>query len=84
LLGALSLVRFSTVSDRFISEIGVGKRASTMKENKLEMMISAMQYLKLQIYPMTSLEETVEFLDIGKYSLIMLQLKDYSKTQQEK
>lgn len=66
LLGTLSIVRFSTVSDRFISEIGAGKRASTMNENKLEMMISAMEYLKLQIYPMPALEETVDFLEIAQ------------------
>lgn len=58
-------MRFSTVSDRFITEIGVGKGASAMKESKHEIMISAMQYLRLQIYPMSALEETVDFLEIS-------------------
>eukprot|EP00842_Homolaphlyctis_polyrhiza_P005771 jgi/Hompol1/6195/HPOL_000607-RA len=61
LIGALSNIRFGTVSDRFISEIGRGA-AATMKENKMELLIRSMRFLKLKIYPMDSLEETTDFL----------------------
>ncbi|KAJ3277512.1 Cell morphogenesis protein PAG1, partial [Borealophlyctis nickersoniae] len=61
LIGALSNIRFVTVSDRFVAELKV---AGTMKENKLEMIIKSMRFLKLKIYPMEYLEETAEFLEI--------------------
>ncbi|KAL5035352.1 hypothetical protein BDV3_005299 [Batrachochytrium dendrobatidis] len=60
LIGALSNIRFATVSDRFISEIGRG--AAPTKETKLELIIRSMRFLKLKIYPMDCLEETAEFL----------------------
>ncbi|KAI8911076.1 cell morphogenesis N-terminal-domain-containing protein [Gorgonomyces haynaldii] len=63
LIGTLSLIRFSTVSDRFITEIGKG--GADLKESKHEMMIWSMRFLKLQLYPMSALEETVDFLEIA-------------------
>ncbi|KAJ3416925.1 hypothetical protein HDV05_007983 [Chytridiales sp. JEL 0842] len=61
--GALSSVRFATVSDRFVSEISeLSKYAA--KEAKLEMMIRCMRFLKIKIYPMDVLEETADFLQI--------------------
>ncbi|KAH9273162.1 hypothetical protein BASA83_004451 [Batrachochytrium salamandrivorans] len=64
LIGALSNIRFSTVSDRFISEIGCGAAVTKeiKLELKLELIIRSMRFLKLKIYPMDCLEETAEFL----------------------
>nr|KAJ3422130.1 Cell morphogenesis protein PAG1 [Polyrhizophydium stewartii] len=72
LIGALSNIRFATVSDRFISEIGRGAAVNreSKSELKLELMIRSMRFLKLKasllnlaaIYPMDCLEETAEFL----------------------
>jgi hypothetical protein len=47
LIGSLSSIRFSTVSDRFITEIGKG--GAHLKEAKLEMLIGSMRYLKLPV-----------------------------------
>ncbi|KAJ3152742.1 Cell morphogenesis protein PAG1 [Geranomyces michiganensis] len=59
LVGALSNIRFSTVSGRFITELN---KASTVKEGKLDLIIRSMRFLKLKIYPMDALEDTAEFL----------------------
>ncbi|KAJ3194719.1 Cell morphogenesis protein PAG1 [Irineochytrium annulatum] len=64
LIGALSNIRFATVSDRFVSEISELSRASSVRELKLELIIRSMRFLKLKIYPMESLEETADFLGI--------------------
>ncbi|KAJ3080796.1 Cell morphogenesis protein PAG1, partial [Quaeritorhiza haematococci] len=61
LIGALSGIRFGTVSDRFVAELG---RSGGMKENKVEQIVRSMRFLKLKIYPMDALEETADFLQI--------------------
>ncbi|RUS21260.1 hypothetical protein BC937DRAFT_93188 [Endogone sp. FLAS-F59071] len=65
LLGALSLIRFASVSDKFIVELERYNRDVTKeKENqsKVEMVIKGMRYLKLKIYPDYALEDTADFL----------------------
>ncbi|KAI8898227.1 cell morphogenesis N-terminal-domain-containing protein [Globomyces pollinis-pini] len=62
LLGALSEMRFDTITDRFITEIREIKGVDRLSELKLEMIIKSMHYLKLKIYPMVALEETTDFL----------------------
>ncbi|TPX59464.1 hypothetical protein PhCBS80983_g02476 [Powellomyces hirtus] len=59
LVGALSNIRFATVSGRFITELS---KASTLKEGKLDLIIRSMRFLKLKIYPMDALEDTADFL----------------------
>ncbi|KAJ3161216.1 Cell morphogenesis protein PAG1 [Geranomyces variabilis] len=59
LVGALSNIRFSTVSGRFITELN---KASAVKEGKLDLIIRSMRFLKLKIYPMDALEDTADFL----------------------
>jgi hypothetical protein len=61
LVGALSNLRFSTVTDRFLSEIN---KQVAAKEAKLEILIRSMRFLKLKIYPMENLEETADFLRV--------------------
>lgn len=75
--GSLSRIRFATVSDRFIAEIGkidsvsssnqnlkLKTSSNASKETKLEIFIRCMRYLKLTVYPMDALEETAEFLAV--------------------
>ncbi|KAJ3185369.1 Cell morphogenesis protein PAG1 [Gaertneriomyces sp. JEL0708] len=59
LAGALSNIRFASISARFVAELS---RASAKQESKLELLIRSMRYLKLKIYPMDALEDSVEFL----------------------
>jgi hypothetical protein len=44
---SIPYTRFSSVSDRFITEIGRG--GANLKEIKLEMLVWAMRFLKLQV-----------------------------------
>ncbi|KAG2181999.1 hypothetical protein INT43_006925 [Umbelopsis isabellina] len=64
LIGALSNIRFVSVSDRFIAELEKYNYHAIMKEkqNKIEMLIRGMRYLKIKIYPLDALEETADFL----------------------
>ncbi|KAI9091522.1 cell morphogenesis N-terminal-domain-containing protein [Phlyctochytrium arcticum] len=59
LVGALSAVRFASVSARFITELS---RGAQLKEGKLDLIIRSMRFLKLKIYPMDALEDTADFL----------------------
>ena len=72
LAGCLSELRFSTVSDRFLTEIN---KQGSLKEAKVELLIRSMRFLKLKvrafdffsqekIYPMNELEETADFLKV--------------------
>ncbi|KAJ3352644.1 Cell morphogenesis protein PAG1, partial [Entophlyctis luteolus] len=68
-LGKLSNLRFTKVTDSFIKEISeLSKPTSNMDPNiqslRLEIIIRAMRYVKLKIYPMDALEESAEFLMI--------------------
>ncbi|KAI8612838.1 cell morphogenesis N-terminal-domain-containing protein [Chytriomyces sp. MP71] len=68
-LGKLSNIRFAKVSDGFVKEISelskaVANRDPALQALKLEICIRAMRFIKLKIYPMDALEETVEFLNI--------------------
>ncbi|ORZ22813.1 cell morphogenesis N-terminal-domain-containing protein [Lobosporangium transversale] len=66
LMGSLSNVRFATVSDRFIAELEKYKTGVPVKdkerEQRMEMLIRGMRYLNLKLYPMSSFEETADFL----------------------
>ncbi|EGG02515.1 uncharacterized protein MELLADRAFT_91353 [Melampsora larici-populina 98AG31] len=67
LLGALSNIRFASVSDRFASEIDLTNRAAAIKDQKdsetrLGFLIRGVQYLKLKVYPLEAFEETAEFI----------------------
>ncbi|KAJ3276521.1 Cell morphogenesis protein PAG1 [Terramyces sp. JEL0728] len=62
LLGVLSHTRFSTISDRLLSEIKEVKGVDRVSEMNLELKIRCTHYLKLKIYPMAALEEAADFL----------------------
>jgi hypothetical protein len=62
LMGALSELRFSTITDRFISELRDVKGIEKQSESKLEMLVGCMKYLKLKLYPMSKLEDSADFL----------------------
>lgn len=51
LIGALSNIRFVSVSDRFIAELEKYNYHAIMKEkqNKIEMLIRGMRYLKIKV-----------------------------------
>ncbi|KAJ3248569.1 Cell morphogenesis protein PAG1 [Chytriomyces hyalinus] len=68
-LGKLSNIRFAKVTDGFVKEISelsktVANRDPALQALKLEICIRAMRFIKLKIYPMDALEETVEFVNI--------------------
>jgi hypothetical protein len=62
LMGALSELRFSTITDRFITELRDIKGIDKQSESKLEMLVGCMKYLKLKLYPMSKLEDSADFL----------------------
>ncbi|KAJ1919586.1 Cell morphogenesis protein PAG1 [Tieghemiomyces parasiticus] len=63
LIGAISGVRFATMSDRFIAELEkVPSTGPIPHEGQVEMVIRGMRYLQLKVYPVESLEETAQFL----------------------
>ncbi|CAG8480610.1 2034_t:CDS:10 [Paraglomus brasilianum] len=62
LIGALSNIRFATVSDRFIAKLGELTRAPVRDESRICYIINGMRFLKLKIYPVEALDETAEFL----------------------
>jgi Cell morphogenesis N-terminal len=55
LIGALSNIRFVSVSDRFIAELEKYNYHAIMKEkqNKIEMLIRGMRYLKIKVRTFT-------------------------------
>ena len=57
LMGSISSVRFASVSAKFIASLEHG-----LKDNKLDPLIRGMRFLKLKLYPMELLDETVIFL----------------------
>jgi hypothetical protein len=70
LIGGMSKLRFSKVTGRFIGisflafnfKAELNKSIAVTKESKIVMMIQFMRFIKLNIYPMESLEETAIFL----------------------
>ncbi|CAG8516630.1 730_t:CDS:2 [Paraglomus occultum] len=62
LIGALSNIRFATVSDRFIVKLGELTRAPLRDEARICYIINGMRFLKLKIYPVEALDETADFL----------------------
>lgn len=64
LLGWLSGIRFTSVSDRFIADLEKSGRGLLPKERepRVEMIINGMKHLKIRIYPASCLEDSAEFL----------------------
>ncbi|MBW0481985.1 hypothetical protein O181_021700 [Austropuccinia psidii MF-1] len=67
LLGALSNIRFASVSDRFASEIDLMYRSGLLRDQKdtearLGYLIRAVQFLKLKVYPIEAFEDAIEFI----------------------
>ncbi|KAG5437458.1 hypothetical protein PCANB_000886 [Pneumocystis canis] len=63
LLGWMSKVRFSSVSDRFIADLEKFKgNISKEKELRVEMVIHGMKYLKIKLFPEDALEESSDFI----------------------
>ncbi|BFZ58482.1 Cell morphoproteinsis protein PAG1 [Savitreella phatthalungensis] len=70
LLGALSAIRFVSVSDRFIADIEKYGRGMIQKDREtfVEMLITGMRHLKLRLYPAQYLEDSAEFvLSLSKF-----------------
>ncbi|ORX97729.1 hypothetical protein K493DRAFT_258703 [Basidiobolus meristosporus CBS 931.73] len=66
LIGWLSNIRFTSMSDRFIAELE--KEPQGGRESSYELIIRGMRCLKLKIYPADALEETADFLQsCGKF-----------------
>ena len=49
LIGALSNIRFATVSDRFIAKLGELTRAPVRDESRICYIINGMRFLKLKV-----------------------------------
>ncbi|KAG4305543.1 hypothetical protein PORY_001099 [Pneumocystis oryctolagi] len=63
LLGWMSRVRFSSVSDRFIADLEKFRGNITKeKELKVEMVIHGMKCLKIKLFPEDALEESSDFI----------------------
>jgi len=67
LLGALSNIRFTSVSDRFAAEIDAMNRAAHLRDQKdgearLGYLIRGVQFLKLKVYPLEAFEDTADFI----------------------
>ncbi|KAG5513854.1 hypothetical protein PMAC_000476 [Pneumocystis sp. 'macacae'] len=63
LLGWMSKVRFSSVSDRFIADLEKFRGNITReKELKVEMVIHGMKSLKIKLFPEDALEESSDFI----------------------
>lgn len=64
LLGSLSVLRFTSVSDRFVADLEKSTSVTLAKEKeaRIEMMIHGMRYLRIRIFPIARLEEASEFL----------------------
>lgn len=60
LMGAISTIRFASVIDRFVNELR--SAATTIGETRGDLIIKSMRYFRLKLYPMDSLDETVDFL----------------------
>ncbi|KAI9139236.1 cell morphogenesis N-terminal-domain-containing protein [Paraphysoderma sedebokerense] len=66
-IGGLSDLRFTSASDRYVSELSKMLN-SQVRDARLEYLILGMKHLKLKIYPMDILEETAEFLEtVGSF-----------------
>ncbi|PLW54499.1 hypothetical protein PCANC_05604 [Puccinia coronata f. sp. avenae] len=69
LLGVLSNIRFTSVSDRFASEIDAMSRVTHLRdqkdgEAKLGNLIRGVQFLKLKVYPLEAFEDTADFISV--------------------
>lgn len=64
LLGEMSKFRFASVEDRFLSELErVPKVVDANMEGKVVLLVKAMKYLQLSLYPEDSLEESAYFME---------------------
>ncbi|KAA1135923.1 hypothetical protein PGTUg99_000272 [Puccinia graminis f. sp. tritici] len=64
LLGALSNIRFTSVSDRFAAELDAMNRVAYLRDQKdgearLGYLIRGVQFLKLKVYPLEALLRTL-------------------------
>ena len=68
LLGALSNLRFKSVTERFLNELTQvmtsGTGAAAQVDAKVDLLIRSMRFLKLRVYPQDCLDQTVQFLGI--------------------
>ncbi|KAI9176103.1 Cell morphogenesis protein PAG1 [Blastocladiella emersonii ATCC 22665] len=69
-LGELSAVRFTSVSDRYLRELEKLTSVAMMKEGKAEHIIYGMRFIRIKLYPMDALDDTADFLDsLGHFFL---------------
>ena len=70
---SLKMTSFASVSDRFIAELerlpfNASDATDAQENRRIELIIRAMRFLKLKLYPEAALEETSEFLQsLGKF-----------------
>ncbi|RXW17641.1 hypothetical protein EST38_g8213 [Candolleomyces aberdarensis] len=65
LLGQLARVRFVTVTDRFLAELGpvtLGQIAKD-QDNKFENLVRGMRYIQIKVWPPEAFEEGAEFME---------------------
>ncbi|WAQ90761.1 hypothetical protein PtA15_13A160 [Puccinia triticina] len=67
LLGALSNIRFTSVSDRFAAEMDAMNRVAHLRDQKdgearLGYLVRGVQFLKLKVYPLEAFEDTADFI----------------------
>ncbi|KAK9457532.1 cell morphogenesis N-terminal-domain-containing protein [Dipodascopsis uninucleata] len=64
LLGEMSRLRFTSVSDRFIAELEkvTGDSMTKEQEVSIQLLIHGMKYLKLTVYPMDCFEDSADFI----------------------
>ncbi|POW16963.1 hypothetical protein PSTT_00788, partial [Puccinia striiformis] len=67
LLGALSNIRFTSVSDRFAAEMDAMNRVAHLRDQKdwegrLGYLIRGVQFMKLKVYPLEAFEDTADFI----------------------